>query len=103
MEAGALSREGEVFGLAADRKRPLHASLSPTEPHCNAGSGMSGPFLRVGVRSAKTWDCFIFDSNSHKRIGIAMTRTVNFTESNSQNQFATVRARILAQTYRAYL
>lgn len=32
-----------------------------------------------------------------------MTRTVNFTESNSQNQFATVRARILAQTYRAYL
>lgn len=102
-EAGALWREGEVFGLATDRKRPLHASLSPTEPHCNAGSGMSGPFLRVGVRSAKTWDCFIFDSNSHKRIGIAMTRTVNFTESNSQNQFATVRARILAQTYRAYL
>ena len=99
MEAGALSREGEVFGLAADRKRPLHASLFPTEPHCCAGSGMSGPW----VRSAKTWDCFIFDSNSHKRIGIAMTRTVNFTESNSQNQFATVRARILAQTYRAYL
>ena len=72
MEAGALSREGEVFGLAADRKRPLHALLFRTEPHCCAGSGMSGPFLKVGVRSAKTWDCFIFDSNSHKRIGIAI-------------------------------
>lgn len=43
------------------------------------------PFSKVGVRSAKTWDCFIFDSNSHKRIGIAMTRTVNFTESKSQS------------------
>ena len=41
--------------------------------------------MEVGVRSAKTWDCLSFDSNFHKRIEIAMTRTVNFTESKSQS------------------
>jgi hypothetical protein len=46
---------------------------------------MSGPLMQVGVRSAKTWDCFIFDSNSHKHIEIAMARTANFTESKSQS------------------
>jgi hypothetical protein len=64
---------------------------------------MSGPIMKVGVSSAKIWDCFIFDSNSHKRLGIAMTRTVNFTGANPSVQSATVRARVLAQTYRAYL
>lgn len=86
--ARELDRSGAratISCLTADRRRPRLASLFLTEPHCNAGSGMSGPLMKVGASSAKTWDCFIFDSNSHKHIGITMTRTANFTESKSQS------------------